>query len=124
MLLDTAVSWQQQRVALKNSAAQVAPLWFSAQWSFNASLSMTSVTSNTILASLASLFAFFGSVLCLAEQFTAVKLVFIALAVAGDPLNLKFSIPGKSITTCMPGCKMVFYMRSTIVTCCAKEAAW
>ncbi len=46
---------------------------------------MTSVTSNTILASLASLFAFFGSVLCLGEQFTAPKLVFIALAVAGRP---------------------------------------
>ena len=66
---------------------QVAPLWFSAQWSFNASLSMTSVTSNTILASLASLFAFFGSVLFLGERFTALKLVFIACAVAGDAFD-------------------------------------
>ena len=65
---------------------------------------MTSVTSNTILASLASLFAFFGSVLCLGEQFTALKLVFIALAVAGDPSKLKFSVTAVLISVRMNGC--------------------
>ena len=65
-----------------------------AQWTFNASLARTSVTSNTILASLATLFTFFGSIWLLRERFTLPKLLFIAMSVAGAPARgLKLSSP-------------------------------
>ena len=62
---------------------QVAPLWFLAQWTFNLSLSRTSVTSNTILSSTSSLFTFGASCLFLRERFTAPKLAFIVTCIAG-----------------------------------------
>ena len=43
-------------------AAQVAPLWYVAQLAFNASLHLTSVTSNTILSSTSALFTFLFAV--------------------------------------------------------------
>lgn len=52
---------------------QVAPLWFFAQLTFNASLHLTSVTSNTILSSSSALCTFLFSVLLLSEQFTYFK---------------------------------------------------
>jgi uncharacterized membrane protein len=66
----------------------VAPLWFLAQLCFNMSLSMTSVTSNTILSSPASLFTFFLSVLVIGEKFTMPKLIAVLLTVAGVRLLL------------------------------------
>ena len=39
-------------------SAFICPLWFLANWSYNASLSMTSVTSSTIIATTSSLFTF------------------------------------------------------------------
>jgi solute carrier family 35, member F5 len=59
---------------LFKAAVHVAPLWFFAQLTFNASLSMTSVTSNTILSSTSALFTFLFSVLLLSERFTYFKL--------------------------------------------------
>ena len=49
---------------------QVAPLWFMAQFTFNTSLSRTTVSSNTILASTASLVTYIMSCLlvCMAGQ--------------------------------------------------------
>lgn len=51
---DPAASWRQTA----HAAAFVCPIWFMAQLTFNASLSYTSVTSNTILSSTASLYTF------------------------------------------------------------------
>ncbi len=63
---------------------QVAPLWFAAQFTFNVSLSETTVTSNTILASASSLFTYALSCLLLLEAFVISKLLFIALAIGGE----------------------------------------
>eukprot|EP00854_Cymbomonas_tetramitiformis_P005684 gene5684-6870_t len=57
---------------------------FSAQLTFNASLKRSSVTSNTILSSLSSLFTFFLSVRLLRERFTFVKLGGTALVALKD----------------------------------------
>ena len=64
--------------------SQVAPLWFAAQFTFNVSLSETTVTSNTILASTSSLFTYALSCLLLLEAFVISKLLFIALAIGGE----------------------------------------
>ena len=53
---------------------QVAPLWFAAQYTFNLSLSETTVTSNTILASTSSLFTYGLSCCLLLEAFLLSKL--------------------------------------------------
>ena len=63
---------------------QVAPLWFAAQLTFNVSLSETTVTSNTILASTSSLFTYGLSCLLLLEAFVISKLLFIALAIGAE----------------------------------------
>ena len=63
---------------------QVAPLWFAAQFTFNVSLSETTVTSNTILASTSSLFTYALSCILLLETFVVSKLLFIALAMGGE----------------------------------------
>lgn len=71
------------RLQLVWIAAIVAPLWFLAQLTFNASLQLTSVTSNTILSSTAALTTYIFSVLILAEKFTMWKMMFIVLLIAG-----------------------------------------
>ena len=68
------------------AAAWAMPFWFLAQWSFNTSLSMTSVTSNTILSSTSSLFTFFLSILLLGEAFSSRKLAAIVACIAGTAL--------------------------------------
>lgn len=67
------------------AAAAVAPLWFLAQLCFNASLLLTSVSSNTILSSSSSLFTFCMSVVFLGEVFTPSKLIAVLLTVLGRP---------------------------------------
>lgn len=66
---------------------QVAPLWFFAQLCFNYSLSATTVTSNTILASTSSLFTYALSCVLLREAFTAYKLTAILLCIGGAPVG-------------------------------------
>jgi solute carrier family 35 protein F5 len=91
--------------ALFGAALHVAPLWFSAQLLFNASLSMTSVTSNTILSSSAALFTFLFSVILLSERFTYFKLACIfalmlgtAMVTASDALGSHGIHEGSSST--------------------------
>jgi solute carrier family 35 protein F5 len=72
--------WDNQ---LFKAAAHVAPLWFFAQLTFNASLSATSVTSNTILSSTSALFTFLFSVFMLSERFTYFKLGCIIALMVG-----------------------------------------
>ena len=68
-----------------HACMQVAPLWFAAQYTFNLSLSETTVTSNTILASTSSLFTYGLSCALLLETFLLPKLAFIFLCMAGEP---------------------------------------
>lgn len=59
-------------------------LWFTAQYLFNKSLSLTSVTSNTILSSSSSLFTFALSMLVLKEPYSLAKLLSIAACIGGE----------------------------------------
>ena len=71
-------------------------MWFAAQFTFNLSLSETTVTSNTILASTSSLFTYALSCLLLMEVFVVSKLLFIALAIGGMyPAALHKARPSK-----------------------------
>ena len=65
------------------SVPQIAPLWLGAQLTFNFSLSMTNVTSNTILSSTSSLFTFGLSCVLLGETYTSLKLLSIMVCIAG-----------------------------------------
>ena len=85
---------------------QVAPLWFAAQFTFNVSLSETTVTSNTILASTSSLFTYALSCILLLEAFVVSKLLFIALAMGGkcpmsDDQCLRQNYPSKVLPCVM-----------------------
>jgi solute carrier family 35, member F5 len=81
--LEQAAHQRAPRWTVIKAAAAVGPLWFLAQLCFNMSLHMTSVTSNTILSSPASLFTFFLSVIFIGEKFTVGKLVAVLLTIAG-----------------------------------------
>lgn len=74
------------RTQLFRAACVVAPLWFLAQLTFNASLERTSVTSNTILSSASALFTFLFSVVFLSERFTLVKLGCIFALIGGTTM--------------------------------------
>ncbi|MCO5606274.1 hypothetical protein L7F22_060461 [Adiantum nelumboides] len=73
--------WTRKRTAI--ASAIVCPFWFLAQFTFNLSLSYTTVTSNTILSSTSSLFTFFMSLKFLREKFAWVKFWSVLLCMAG-----------------------------------------
>mmetsp|Transcript_42545 Transcript_42545/g.70997 ORF Transcript_42545/g.70997 Transcript_42545/m.70997 type:complete len:422 (-) Transcript_42545:50-1315(-) len=74
------------RYETARAALIICPIWFMAQYTFNVSLAMTSVTANTILSSLATLFTFLLSVAVLKEQFTFRKLTGVALCIIGTTM--------------------------------------
>jgi solute carrier family 35, member F5 len=61
----------------------VCPLWFLANWTYNQSLSMTSVTSSTIISTTSSLFSFILSVIFTGEKFTVLKLCGVLFCMGG-----------------------------------------
>ena len=89
--------WDQQQHAEESSvwsheqhfkvALQIAPVWFVANWAYNASLAYTSITSSTVLASTGSLFTFLFAVLYGDETFTCFKLAGVLLGVSGSILT-------------------------------------
>nr|CCA14055.1 Drug/Metabolite Transporter (DMT) Superfamily putative [Albugo laibachii Nc14] len=66
------------------ASAIVAPLWFLANFTYNASLDMTSVTSSTIISSTSTVFTLFLSVLVLQERFTWMKMTGVVLCMMGN----------------------------------------
>lgn len=68
-------------------AMQIAPVWFLANWSYNASLAYTSITSSTVLASTGSLFTFIFAVCFRDEKFTFLGLAGVLLGVTGSFLT-------------------------------------
>lgn len=66
------------------AAMKIAPVWFLANWTYNASLAYTSITSSTVLASTGSLFTFLFAVVCGDERFSCLKLLGVILGVAGS----------------------------------------
>ncbi|CAG9462608.1 unnamed protein product [Pedinophyceae sp. YPF-701] len=68
------------------ASAVVCPVWFLAQLTYNNSLARTTVTSNSILSSTASLFTFLFAVAVGRDRFSPRKLAFILLAMAGTAM--------------------------------------
>jgi solute carrier family 35 protein F5 len=69
------------------AACCIAPVWFLANWTYNASLIYTSITSSTVLASTGSLFTFLFAVLTKDESFGSIKLLGVILGVCGSCLT-------------------------------------
>ena len=65
-------------------ALRIAPMWFLANWTYNASLKLTSITSSTVLASTGSLFTLLFAVVSGDELFTYWKLIGVLLGVNGS----------------------------------------
>ena len=59
------------------------PLWFAANLSYNASLSMTSITSSTIISTTSTLWTFLFAVCTRAERGSALALAGVILTMAG-----------------------------------------
>jgi len=79
------------------AAAIVAPLWFVANFTYNESLNLTSVTSSTILSATSSVFTLILAVWVLNERFTWMKALGVALCMAGNCTTLaKDSTSGNS----------------------------
>lgn len=70
-----------------HAACCIAPVWFLANWTYNASLIYTSITSSTVLASTGSLFTFLFAVLTRDESFGSIKLLGVILGVCGSCLT-------------------------------------
>lgn len=68
----------------RRTAMKIAPVWFLANWTYNASLAYTSITSSTVLASTGSIFTFLFALLMKEESFTAYKFGGVALGVMGS----------------------------------------
>lgn len=66
------------------AAAKIAPVWFISNYTYNASLKYTTITSSTVLASTGSLFTFLFAVLLKDEHFNMYKFLGIALGMAGS----------------------------------------
>lgn len=69
------------------AAMYIAPVWFIANWSYNASLFYTSITSSTVLASTGSIFTFLFAVCKKDEHFSWIKLTGVLLGVMGSVLT-------------------------------------
>jgi solute carrier family 35 protein F5 len=76
------------------AAAKIAPIWFLANYSYNASLKYTSITSSTVLASTGSLFTFLFALLLRDEHFSVWKLLGVSLGITGSILTGLHDIEG------------------------------
>jgi solute carrier family 35, member F5 len=86
------------------AAAQIAPVWFLANWTFNASLSLTSIASSTVLLSSCSMFAFAFAVIANDENFHFKKLVGVIIGICGTGLT---TLHDYHRDECYIGCKNV-----------------
>ena len=66
------------------TACFIAPVWFLANWTYNASLAYTSITSSTVLASTGSLFTFLFAISTNDERFAWAKLAGVLLGFFGS----------------------------------------
>lgn len=74
------------RARVVKAAAVISPLWLCAQLTFNWSLALTSVPSNTILSTTSCLFALLISTLLLHERLSLVKMLSACATIAGTTL--------------------------------------
>lgn len=78
------------------AALRIAPVWFVANWAYNASLAYTSITSSTVLASTGSVFTFLFAVLTHDESFNWIKLIGVLLGVSGSIVTALTDVNGSS----------------------------
>ena len=78
----TARSMMSAVDTLRASAAVVVP-WFLAQYTYNASLRFTSITSNTVISTSSSLYTFLFGIIFLGERFTCLKLGALLVCLSG-----------------------------------------
>jgi solute carrier family 35, member F5 len=71
------------------AALYIAPVWFVANWTYNASLAYTSVSSSTVLSSTGSLFTFLFAIWAGDETFSRTALCGVVLGVAGSVLTTR-----------------------------------
>jgi hypothetical protein len=76
-------------------ALRIAPVWFIANWSYNASLMYTTITSSTVFASTSSLFTFLLAVIARDESFSWIRLAGTLLGVSGGMLTALHDIPDR-----------------------------
>ncbi|TMW57195.1 hypothetical protein Poli38472_003120 [Pythium oligandrum] len=71
-------------MAIFKISAIISPIWFVANFTYNQSLNMTSVTSSTIVSSTSTVFTFLLSVFALKEPFVWLKVFGVALCMLGN----------------------------------------
>ncbi|GAB5366711.1 hypothetical protein AAMO2058_001167000 [Amorphochlora amoebiformis] len=62
----------------------ICPMWFLANWTYNLSLAMTSVTSSTVISNTSTLWTFILSLFILGERFRLLKFLGVACCIAGN----------------------------------------
>jgi len=80
-------------------AWKIAPLWFFSNWTYNASLEFTSITSSTVLASTGSLFTLVFALLTGDEQFACTSLLGVLLGVLGSSMTAWSDVAAAAGTT-------------------------
>lgn len=70
-------------------ATYIAPVWFLANWTYNASLAYTSISSSTVLASTGSLFTFLFAIVSGDEGYSRLKFSGVLLGVLGSLLTAR-----------------------------------
>jgi len=72
------------KVEIMKISVIICPLWFLANWSYNESLAMTSVTSSTVISNTSTLWTFLLSVCVLREGFKWLKVLGVVLCIGGN----------------------------------------
>lgn len=80
-------------------ACWIAPVWFLANWTYNASLAYTSITSSTVLASTGSLFTFLFALLTRDEGYSGYKLAGVLLGMLGSSVTALNDAKGQNAPT-------------------------
>eukprot|EP00466_Bigelowiella_natans_P009514 jgi/Bigna1/55457/estExt_Genewise1Plus.C_600053 len=75
------------KVEIARTSALICPLWFLANWSYNESLAMTSVTSSTVISNTSTLWTFVLSICVLGEGFSWWKVGGVLLCLGGNVLT-------------------------------------
>lgn len=78
------------------AAAKIAPVWFISNYTYNASLRYTSITSSTVLASTGSLFTFMFALWFRDEHFSCLKLMGVGLGMMGSIMTGLHDIEDKA----------------------------
>jgi solute carrier family 35 protein F5 len=90
------------------AAAPVAPVWFIANWAYNAALGDTSIASSTVLASMCSVFSLGLAIAVGDEKFSYHKVIGCMIGISGTLLTAlhDFNTPDGEDDACAEECKV------------------